>query len=117
MRVGGSALAVPPQTDAVAGEFTRVVTGAERDVTDVFGDVIHAMGNDHAVGETGEVVIVHLDRLVRVRGAGAEEFADQLPLFCVDADDRIASLPILFFKESVRNYFPIFRCLIRNINR
>src|SRR4051794_41966075 len=70
----------------------RVVVDADRHEPGVLADVVDAVGDRLAVGHAGEVVGVDRGRaaLRAPLAAGVLERADQLLVFGVDADRRLA---------------------------
>ena len=89
MRIGESAVGLPPVRDAVAGKATGVVAEAQVQVSEVAFDVVKAMRIDHAPGGTGEIVVESFLRVTRVESANAKQKSQEFLVFGVDAEDRI----------------------------
>lgn len=94
MRIGLPAVFLPPHGDAVAAQFTRVVTGVQVDVGVCAGLVVDAVRNQFALARAAEIMVEGLDGLLRKGLAGAVKITEQFLLFRVDADHGIAGLPV-----------------------
>jgi hypothetical protein len=92
LRVGGAAHVGPPAADGRHGELGGVAVAACRHPPGVRGEVVDPVGHGFAL-LAGEVVDVDTARVAgRAPGpALVGVLADQLLLFRVDADDRLAS--------------------------
>ena len=101
-RVGRATEPLPPVLQAVAGEFAGIMTGAEMDVPAVVLQVVDPVGQHHPLGELGEVVVEHPDRLARAERAVAEEIAEQFPRFQVHAEDRVGGIEVLALEPGDR---------------
>ena len=95
LRVGRATEPLPPILQAVAGKFAGIMTCAQVDVSAVLLQVVDPVGQHHPLGELGEVVVEHPDRLARPERAVAEEIAEQFPGFQVDAEDRVGGIEVL----------------------
>src|SRR2546428_13815175 len=58
----------------------------------IAGEVVDTMGNDHAAGEAGKIMIKGFERLSTVYLPIAIERSQELFLLGIDAQDRVASL-------------------------
>ena len=80
-------LAFPPGGNGMRGEGGRVVRDTDADRTSVSGRVVNAVGDSHAGGIGGGVVIVHRNGRAIPFGAGVLEVADQFAFLAIDTDD------------------------------
>ena len=71
----------------MGGEGRRIVGDADADGATVVRRVVNAVGDAHAAGIGGEVVIVHRNGRAIPFGAGVLEVADQFAFLAIDTDD------------------------------
>ena len=87
----------PPPFQTVAGELTGIVTATQVDITGVSAQVVQTVRNHTTQCITGKIMVKGQQGLARVNLAIAVEGTEQLPLFRVDAQDRIERVKILPF--------------------
>lgn len=66
-------MAVPNTLDVVADKLGGFLAGSYREIADVVGDVVDAVWNNHAAGESLEVMVVDLLRRCAVNSSVAFE--------------------------------------------
>ena len=69
--VSRAAVRLPPQSEAVAAEFARVVAGVQIEVGVLARQIVDAVRNQFAVSRAGEIVVECFDGLLGVGLAGA----------------------------------------------
>ena len=88
-------MVLPPRREAVAGQLAGVVAGVQVDEAPVEPHVVDPVRDHRARSHAAEVVVVDLDRPLRLDRPVAVEVADQLLLLRVDADHRQAGRQVL----------------------
>jgi hypothetical protein len=86
---------IPPDRDAVTGEFAGVVAGLQVDKALVPAHVVETVRDHHARSRTSKIVIVCLDGFLRVDLAVMVEIAQQFLLLRVHTNDWQAGPQIL----------------------
>lgn len=82
------AVAAPPVLDGIDCKFGSLPRSAHHDHAGVAADVVDPVGQRHALGIGGEIVVVDLPALAPPGPAAIFEVADELAFFAIDADDR-----------------------------
>src|SRR5206468_11048304 len=88
--IGGAAVFLPPQSDAVTAQFAGVVGGVEMDGGMLARQVVDAVRDQLALTGAAEIVAEGFDGLLGVGWAGAMKIPQQFLLFRIDADHGIA---------------------------
>src|SRR5579871_1741897 len=83
---------LPPSGDDGHRKRRRVMRHADHDVARILGHVIDAEGDCHALRLARKIVLLDLRRLLAPGPPGLAKVADQLLLFRIHADDRLAGL-------------------------
>ena len=68
LRVVELPLVVPPIAEAITGKFAGILANAEVEITRVPAKVVDRVRNDDAVGKTGKIMVIGLERLLAVGG-------------------------------------------------
>ena len=89
---------IPVPAKTVTGEQAGVVAEANVDVTAVSEQIVDAVRDHQARGPTGEVVVEHLNGLLRPDAAFAIEQSETLLGFRVDGKHGISRIQILALK-------------------
>jgi hypothetical protein len=90
-----TSILLPPVRDALTREATGVVTRPEVDVTDVFLQVVDAVGVCDPFCQGRKVMVERVNRFLRVKLSVAKQVADQLLFLGIDADDRVVRVLVL----------------------
>ena len=85
-----TALFLPPDADAADAELAGIAAGSHVDVPAVGGQVVNAIGNRPALRLAGKIVRVDFVRLITPPRSVVLERTDQLAVFRVGADHRLA---------------------------
>src|SRR5688572_1920528 len=94
-----TALLMPPLPEAVAGELTGVVAGAQGDVAGISAHVVQAVRNHHAaVARAMKIMVQRLDQARGPDAAWTVEVAQILLLLRVHADHRLPGRQVLLFQ-------------------
>jgi len=84
------AIVAPKHPQAITREGGRVMADSQMHPAVVLGEIIDAMRNDDATGQTGKIMIKHGDRLLAIHFAIAIERSQALFLLGIDAQDGVA---------------------------
>jgi len=92
-------LVVPPISQAIAGEFTRIFARAQIDVSRILQHIINAMWDDDAFSKACEIMVVDLKGALRIQCTSSIKVAQVLLFLGIYADDRVVSR-LIFSLES-----------------
>jgi hypothetical protein len=70
-------LGLPPLAATVTGACTRILTGPSRDGAMILPEIVHPVGHDHPLRQTGEGMIQGLDGFLRLACPWPVELANQ----------------------------------------
>ena len=82
------AFGFPPLRNALGSELWRIVGFLDKEAAGIGGHIVNPVGNGHALGIGGEVVIVDPFGRISPLRARVAEASDQLLFLGVNADDR-----------------------------
>lgn len=105
----------PPRSDRRDRKLSRIMRRADNDIAQVMGDVIDAVGNSFALGQTQKVVYIHLAPLLAPLFASLLKVTDQLRLFRIDTDDRpvVAQVSLPIADQVAKLLIPVGRWFAR----